>query len=609
MLPENRLSTIPVPSAYLRPDGTRRSIRKDQEYGGIGLQDANSGMYYQIWTFEAQANQLLISAPNHPRSVLISHSSGIKEISGTFDQNMNPCVAFVDVFDIPWLYWFDTGVGSQVIDRMDTTFDIGDGLISPRVCLDDKRQSQSAASDIILFYVQDTKLCMRRQRDRFRVEYITAYRVEAKILDVGMARNGRLQLKMKYNGLQQQHIPPPIDPLDPNQPPDVPDPGIPGQPGGPVIPPPVIPPPVVPPNPPSPTGVALGVNLLAGMALTDWGTYVQFVHLRGDPPDFAPPFGVITEPSPGVFRFAQTNVDIYNENPRFLCPRTSKVDYHMPDGPIPVHRVKLRAKVKIYLLPPTYPINPSAGTAYATLGISLITALQGPTRNVTLVEGQPEGIEQVVELDLHMKQGTSNLQIRRLIPLFITSCMNTDAIFEVYDIHFEVTSAPMPAMASLPVPVAAANWGYYSGDPEVSIGNNYISKVDTHNNGLDWTTVLRSTPRISGPLVTDKWLRVTFDVDSTAPWSGSFEPGAIGGIFRGSSREIRSRVTRGSNVPVVSWHRIKADNEELYLAAVVRCVYGSNCAVKNFTVEITSDRVLGLPFEYDTQPNLMPRGV
>lgn len=206
MLPNNALSSVPVKAPYLWPDGVRTSVLKDQERGGMGLQNPAPSLMYQPWYFEVLDRRLLVSSATHLRSVLIEHTSAIVEISGTFDQNMNPCVAFVDQIGAGWLYWYDTAVGAQVLDLLETTIGLGEGFISPRVCLDDKRQSQSATSDIILAYMRNSSLFMRVQRDRFRVEYLLATQINGRLLDIGMNKGNRVQLKIKYEGLQVQQL-------------------------------------------------------------------------------------------------------------------------------------------------------------------------------------------------------------------------------------------------------------------------------------------------------------------------------------------------------------------------------------------------------------------
>jgi hypothetical protein len=605
MLPENRLSTIPVPSAYLKPDGTRRSVRKDREYGGVALQDPTQGMYYQIWDFECVGNQILVSAPNHTRSLLLTHSSAVKEISATFDQNMNPCVAFVDAFDVAWLYWFDTVAGSQSVSDIVADFGAVEGLISPRVALDDKRQSQSGTSDILLMYVENKRLCMRRQRDRFLVEYVIALRVNASILDMGMARNGRFQLKMKYNGLQQQGIPPPVDPNDPNPPPVTPDPGIPGQPGGPIIPPPNNPPPAYPPNPPTPTSVALGVNLLDPMDVVDWGPYEPNYHYSGI--EYSEPLapGVMTEPSTNVFRVLKQNPTGDADDLIRFAPRYGKLKYDCPDGPIPAHRVRLQLKVRIWGNPPS---NPLIGDdTYIALYVAVAAPNQNVVQRVEYAPGDVQGRDQFIDIDVAVRQVTSSRANRRVVPTFTIITRNLDAEIEISLLSFVVTSGPAYAMTQLAIPVNAGDWSIVSGT-NVTLGTNNVGKTDSYGNGLPNNGLVKGNTAFPG-LRTNHWLRVTYDINSTASAYGLYnEPGAMGGVYRGVESEFRARVVRGLDVPVISWHRVKSDGEQIYLGAALRCVANSACTVKNFTVELTDDPVLGLPYDYDYSPGILPGG-
>jgi hypothetical protein len=60
------------------------------------------------------------------------------------------------------LWWFDTLASAQVFTEYDGN--------TPKVCLDDKRQTQRGASDILFNYMRSGTLCQRMQRDRFTIE-------------------------------------------------------------------------------------------------------------------------------------------------------------------------------------------------------------------------------------------------------------------------------------------------------------------------------------------------------------------------------------------------------------------------------------------------------
>lgn len=167
MMPQNVLSTTVVPGPFLPPDDMPPTATRDYELGGIALHDPTQGLRVQVWTFDLDpgTGELVASAPSLDEPVSIFTQAGTTEMSATFDQNMNPCVAFIQSGAMR-LYWFDTAAGAQVY----TTF--GSGYASPRLALDDKRSLESGTSDIILAYVVGSELRMRMQRDRFGVEYV-----------------------------------------------------------------------------------------------------------------------------------------------------------------------------------------------------------------------------------------------------------------------------------------------------------------------------------------------------------------------------------------------------------------------------------------------------
>lgn len=164
MLPAHILSTTAVPGPFLEPDNLPYDPLVDYELGGVAIRDASQGLLVKTWACRLSGNDVIASAADVADVVLFTRA-GITEIAFCFDQNMNPCVTFMQA-GVLTLWWFDSSVPGQVF----TTYD----GITPRVCLDDKRANQTGASDIILTYVRDGQLYFREQRDRFLVEYFLA---------------------------------------------------------------------------------------------------------------------------------------------------------------------------------------------------------------------------------------------------------------------------------------------------------------------------------------------------------------------------------------------------------------------------------------------------
>lgn len=177
------ISNDSLVTAFLSPDNLDYSPIIDYELGGVALNDTNEGLRYQTWTIRVDGDDILISAPEVAETVLFT-AAGTSQVSLAFDQNMRPAVAFVQN-GVAKLRWYDTLAAAQVITEFADA-------VTPRVCLDDKRETQTGTSDIILAYVRDGDLYFRAQRDRFGVEYLLKADVGGTLVKVGMMRNNRL---------------------------------------------------------------------------------------------------------------------------------------------------------------------------------------------------------------------------------------------------------------------------------------------------------------------------------------------------------------------------------------------------------------------------------
>lgn len=191
MIAEDRLSTIPVESEFLAPDNAGVDELVDFEQGGVALNDASQGLNVRPWKCFLDGNNVMLQAESDP-PVLIFTQSGIDYLSFCFDQNMRPCVTYRQGGSV-YLRWFDS-VPSQYV-----TTNFGTTLRDPRVCLDDKRNTQYALrSDIIFAYLRADMLCYRQQRDRFNIERILEVGIgsTARLSNVGMTRGLRLQFDL-----------------------------------------------------------------------------------------------------------------------------------------------------------------------------------------------------------------------------------------------------------------------------------------------------------------------------------------------------------------------------------------------------------------------------
>lgn len=166
--PDNKLSSIPVPSQWIGAGGEALASRLwDAEDGPIAEQDPSKGHNYQQWRAYLQDYKIILEADNIPPRVLLeSPDNTITDISICFNQNADLHYAWVDA-GVAFFRWYDTQAASF------QTMQLPAGVRTPKITLDDKRPTQSGRSDIILSYIKaDNKLYFRRQRDRFQIEYL-----------------------------------------------------------------------------------------------------------------------------------------------------------------------------------------------------------------------------------------------------------------------------------------------------------------------------------------------------------------------------------------------------------------------------------------------------
>lgn len=202
-MPNNTLSTTPVPSAFLPPRTTIRfsSIagRTDVHYGGIAVGDPSQGINYQLWTCFTDGNNVWLQAPNTPAYVLLPNV-GAAWVGLAFDQNARVFVAYADVNGNASYYWYDTTIPGYRTSTLS-------GVI-PRVfaSLDDSRPALSESADILLAYVRTGNLYYRQQRDRYGVEYNLGT-APSILVQIGMAHADRFQFA--FQNVQNDQVVPP----------------------------------------------------------------------------------------------------------------------------------------------------------------------------------------------------------------------------------------------------------------------------------------------------------------------------------------------------------------------------------------------------------------
>lgn len=188
MLPDNTLSSSSIIGSYILAKKYDVSNLLDYEYGGIAVNDNSMGRLYQLWRCRLVGNDVIIDAPEAAPTIIYS-AANITEISFTFDSNLQPAIVFVQD-SIPKLRWYDTTIpGFDVIEIP--------YAVTPRIALDDLRESQNTNRDIILGYLKNNSLCCRQQRDRFLIEYVLTESLYKRLVKMGMSNKLRMQFTLE----------------------------------------------------------------------------------------------------------------------------------------------------------------------------------------------------------------------------------------------------------------------------------------------------------------------------------------------------------------------------------------------------------------------------
>lgn len=188
------LSSALVSNHYFSPDDEENYPLFDKEQGGIALNDPSLGTNVQPWTLRyfPASDEFVVEAANTPQTV-VHTAPDVTEISLAFDQNMNPFITYVQA-GVAKYWWYDTSINDTVIT------DLPANSLTPRCCIDDKRDNRDATSDIILCYVNGGALKKRIERERYTIEYIIqnpflhpVFETPAVLKRVGMNKSMRLQ--------------------------------------------------------------------------------------------------------------------------------------------------------------------------------------------------------------------------------------------------------------------------------------------------------------------------------------------------------------------------------------------------------------------------------
>ena len=197
-IPEGRMSTEVVEGTFGIPENRVFYALTSYEMGPIAIEDTTEGLLYQVWvlTYDPATGVITATPETTGPAVEIATISGLISLSFTFDQNGRITYVYTTAVSA-YMYWYDTALGHT------TTTDLGSDCITPAILLDDKRNTQSNANDMLLWYTKDDgggtyDLYMLRQRDRFLTEYLMESGLPYPYIhNIGMNNGLRLQLALK----------------------------------------------------------------------------------------------------------------------------------------------------------------------------------------------------------------------------------------------------------------------------------------------------------------------------------------------------------------------------------------------------------------------------
>jgi hypothetical protein len=188
---QNRMSTEPIPGAYLPPDDIAHDLLEDYEAGTIALSDPSGGQRYQTWILTYSDPVFTLTPQTVGPAVPVLSAAGAVQIGVAFDQNGRETICYNTATN-GFLYWWDSSVPGFV------TTDLGTEVQSLALTLDDKRNRQTQANDILLWYTlpgaEDFDLFVRYQRTRYTEEHPMWEATLQRIIQVGMNDGTRVQV-------------------------------------------------------------------------------------------------------------------------------------------------------------------------------------------------------------------------------------------------------------------------------------------------------------------------------------------------------------------------------------------------------------------------------
>lgn len=189
-------ATAAAPARMLSPDDRVRTLGVDYERGAQeGATDLK--VRDRVYTSRAQDGEFQVSSDGASWTTILNVAGASAGFSFTFDALMRPVVVYQLGDDVTapaqramHLYWYDNTLPGF------TTLPLGVG-VSPFLHFDYSVDSGVGVGEVVLFYIRDGMVYLRRQADRFTVE--TAFGAmpqgRTRITGVGLGTNWRLHVR------------------------------------------------------------------------------------------------------------------------------------------------------------------------------------------------------------------------------------------------------------------------------------------------------------------------------------------------------------------------------------------------------------------------------
>lgn len=163
MIPANAFTPTPQYSNFQVPYDRQYTPLSQTVLGGNAIGDGSAGRQVKNWVVSYNGSSIVVS-PEGGAQAFSLPTLNVLSVSLAFDNNMGIVLAWQTKTSSN-LYFFNTQTSSY-------TTSVFNGTTSCRVCVDDARDFNSGASDVIFGYTTGTNLCYRQQRDRYGIEYV-----------------------------------------------------------------------------------------------------------------------------------------------------------------------------------------------------------------------------------------------------------------------------------------------------------------------------------------------------------------------------------------------------------------------------------------------------